>query len=73
MLLTLARCGVIVLTLFFVLWVVFEIKHREGISRVIFRGSGGDDDVTNFRFGGKLALAFFLGLPALAILWSLDT
>ena len=71
MLVRLALAGVIVLTLGFVVWVISELREREAATRVIQRGSGGDSDVTDFRFGWKLALVFFLGLPVLTVLWHL--
>lgn len=67
----LARIGLSLGTLFYAIWVVSEIRHREEMSKVVMQGSGGDDDVTEFRFGWKLALGFFLGLPVLVILWNL--
>jgi len=70
MLITLARVGLSLGTLFYVIWLVSEIRHREEISKIIMRGSGGDDNVTDFKFGWKLALGFFVGLPALLILWN---
>ena len=69
--LILARIGLSLGTLFYAIWIVSELKHREEISKVVMQGSGGDDNVTDFRFGWKLALGFFLGLPVLAILWGL--
>jgi hypothetical protein len=67
----LVEMGVVLLTIFYVIWLVLELRHREEVTRVLQRGSGGDSDITDFRFGWKLSLAFFLGIPVLVILWTL--
>ena len=71
MLIELARMGLILGTMFYVLWLISELMHRREIAKVILRGSGGDGDITDFKFGWKLSLGFLLGVPALGILWGL--
>lgn len=70
MLMVLARCGVIALTLFFGIWVVTEIMHREKTSKITMNW-GNSEYVSNFKFGWKIGLAFILGIPSLTILWTL--
>ena len=72
MLLLLARCGVTALTVFFAIWVIAELKHREEISKVVGLEAG-VGQVSNFSFGWRLPLVFLSGLPVLTILWTLVT
>jgi len=57
-------------TTIYAVWLILELRHREAIAHVLQPGHGGDEDITDFSFGWKLALGFLLGLPALVILWS---
>jgi len=70
MLITLARIGMTALTLFFSIWIICEIRHREEISKITVNWGGGEY-VSDFKFGWKIGLAVILGIPSLTILWAL--
>lgn len=66
----LARAGVVLLTAGYIVWIVLELKTREGMAKTIGWESG-EGPVSDFSFGWKLTLGVCLGLPVLAILWGL--